>query len=122
MRRASQGSELIYNDDGTFLGVNCGWDFTSEHEWGIKNLEAAFGIDREAIGSDRYKTTCNPGGILYQEEHENGYLVYDRYAEGKLRTGELGLYDYHNISRVRIKRGDQLQSLDGTLLQCCQEL
>ncbi len=27
-----------------FYGINLGWDFVSEHEWGIKDIQEAFGI------------------------------------------------------------------------------
>ena len=44
IRRAFKDTQLYSNDDGEFLGVNLGWDFTSEHEWGIDKLRAMLGM------------------------------------------------------------------------------
>ena len=38
MKPAYRDSALLYDDKGRFLGVNLGWDFTAEHEWGIKGI------------------------------------------------------------------------------------
>ena len=46
MRRAFQNTSLIV-EDGNFYGVSLGWDFTSEHEWGIKGMKRHFGIQSE---------------------------------------------------------------------------
>ena len=50
MRNGSHDA-LILEHDGEFIGVNLGWDFTAEHEWGIKDLTRAFGI----VGTSRNK-------------------------------------------------------------------
>ena len=61
MRRGNDG-ELVYDDSGELVGVNLGADFVSEHEWGIEDIKNAFGIglDKKAIGGDRYLVTCLP--------------------------------------------------------------
>lgn len=54
MRRGSQDKHLI-EENGEVIGINLGWDFVSEHEWGIKNIRRAFGmseISRECLGFD----------------------------------------------------------------------
>ena len=43
MRSGTQNAELVI-EDGEFVGINLGWDFTAEHEWGIKYLVRDFGI------------------------------------------------------------------------------
>lgn len=44
MRPAYQGVELIRNDDGEFMGISLGFDFCSEHEWGIQKMKDALGV------------------------------------------------------------------------------
>jgi hypothetical protein len=41
MRSGSHHAEMLTNS-GEFIGVNLGWDFTAEHEWGIDDLSSAF--------------------------------------------------------------------------------
>jgi len=45
MRRSFNDHKLIYDDNGIFVGVNLGWDFTAEHEWGVKRLRQEFGMN-----------------------------------------------------------------------------
>jgi hypothetical protein len=46
MRRGNQNCWL--EQDGKVFGVNLGSDFTSEHEWGIKELNERLGVESEA--------------------------------------------------------------------------
>ena len=48
--RRTYNSQYLCNEDGTFVGLNLGADYCAEHEWGIKELEATFGINRNLVG------------------------------------------------------------------------
>lgn len=36
MKPATQGQDVIRNDDGEVIGINIGFDYAAEHEWGIE--------------------------------------------------------------------------------------
>ena len=48
--RRTYNSQFIFNEDGTFVGLNLGADYCAEHEWGIRDLEDTFGINRNLVG------------------------------------------------------------------------
>ena len=59
MRRTYNAS-LIYHE-AKFVGINLGADFCAEHEWGIKGIEEAFGLQTDMMGIQRYQNTFVPG-------------------------------------------------------------
>lgn len=46
MRKSFQDKEFIY-EDGKFVGINLGWDFAAEHEFGVEGLIEQYKIDKE---------------------------------------------------------------------------
>ena len=58
MRSGSHDANILIHDD-EFIGVNLGWDFTAEHEWGIKDLTRDFGI----LGTSRNKSVFGHLGV-----------------------------------------------------------
>lgn len=66
MRRA-YNQEVVYNEDENFLGFNLGADFTSEHEWGIKELLFRFGVNSSLLGVDGRSITEIPKGFVFKE-------------------------------------------------------
>ena len=60
LRRSIDRNVLVWEDHSNFVGVCCGWDYTAEHEWGIKDLQRDFGIDQTKIGLERRKITKCP--------------------------------------------------------------
>ena len=58
MRNGSHDASILEHE-GEFIGVNLGWDFTAEHEWGIKDLTRDFGI----MGTSRNKSVFNRLGV-----------------------------------------------------------
>lgn len=53
MRRGTQDTAIFVSEDGVFQGVCLGWDFTSEHEWGIKGITRDYGlreVSRQVVG------------------------------------------------------------------------
>lgn len=59
MRRGTE-PKFILNGQGEAIGINLSADFVSEHEWGIKPIQQAFGLDQNAIGVDRHTATEFP--------------------------------------------------------------
>lgn len=49
MRRARDNG-ILRDDNGNLVGINLGADYCSEHEWGIKELRAAFGMKDTGYG------------------------------------------------------------------------
>lgn len=54
MRHSTHDCGVIYDENDNLVGVNLGWDFVSEHEWGIKNTSHILGIKGEGDGPDRH--------------------------------------------------------------------
>lgn len=68
MRRATQDTSFISNDNETsVLGVALGYDYCAEHEGGIKEIKANFGLDLDpqARGLDRYKVSQLPRNLTW---------------------------------------------------------
>lgn len=47
MKPATNDTSFIYDEDN-FIGINLGWDFTAEHECGIKEIKDRFGISNKS--------------------------------------------------------------------------
>lgn len=73
MRRSNQ-PEIVLTEAGVVLGVNLGYDFTAEHEWGIRQLKRDFGItdDIAAFGLIRRKITQRPSTLHWVSYKKDG--------------------------------------------------
>lgn len=59
MRRSYHG--VYVEDQDQFIGVNLGSDFAAEHEWGIKDLNRMFGVNKDdGLGMPRRRITKVP--------------------------------------------------------------
>ena len=67
MRRAYNNVKMIMDGD-TFLGFSLGYDFTSEHEWGIDGIRRKFGITKDKLGVDG--RTIRTGEVLFRKNNE----------------------------------------------------
>ena len=69
MKKAGQNNGTIIIDD-KFIGVSLGFDFTAEHEWGIKGIKRNFGIPESTKRNmgikSRTITKCSP--LIFKEE------------------------------------------------------
>jgi len=89
MRRA-YNSEL-WIENGEFVGINLGADFTSEHEWGIKGIKSAFHMveDEQVLGIARRMILNMPENLVYRNITIDkkkyyvliliGYYSYEKY-------------------------------------------
>ncbi len=84
MRRGSHNEFIV--KDGIFVGINLGWDFTSEHEWGIKGLNQSFGIEgvtngvmKKRLGIEARRVAVLPPHFALIEKSEYTYLVSAKY-------------------------------------------
>ena len=71
MRKAYNDYGIITHDD-QFLGISLGYDFTSEHEWGIKGIRNKFGIpesSKKNMGVDSRTITTIPK-VVYVNENK----------------------------------------------------
>ncbi len=48
--RQGQNNGFLHNADGRLIALNLGADYCAEHEWGIKPIREAFGIDDKKLG------------------------------------------------------------------------
>lgn len=80
MRKGLKDNGIITSENGQVIGINLGWDFVSEHEWGIPEIRNAFGISdtvtRKSLGADVRLITNVPGGLLFLDFEDAVYLVY----------------------------------------------
>lgn len=93
MRRTTQHCEVIIVDD-VILGVNLGYDFAAEHEWGFKWAARYLGrpaaATRDLLGiKARTTTTVKPEFALELVEHDGelwlrGKVLYGFEKEGLL--------------------------------------
>ena len=97
MRSGSHDANILEHD-GEFIGVNLGWDFTAEHEWGIKDLTRDFGIlgtsrnkgvlgigAKDVVGVEARQVNDIPRGLSLIVKGDHTYLMYmntwdDKYA------------------------------------------
>lgn len=82
MRAGLQDATFILDED-KLVGVNLGWDYCSEHEWGIKGIRRGFGMpeapSKDCLGfSARSIHTC-PNDLKLVEKGNKTYLVYNRW-------------------------------------------
>src|SRR6185436_440352 len=55
MKYATHDNGLIRDEQGNLVGVNLGWDFTAEHEWGVRGIKQDLGVDGKGYGPDRHR-------------------------------------------------------------------
>ena len=101
MRRGTQDVCTYTDDDGNFVGICCGWDYTAEHEWGIKGIQRQLGIRWEEeglFGLDRRKINNPPPNLSLTKVGDTTYLVcHSDNWDGSLCSHdkeELKIYDF----------------------------
>lgn len=76
MRLATHDTQWLNNDKGELLGIALGYDFASEHEWGIEQLKRAFGVKDSQfyMGVEDRQITIVPEQLqLIEFKHKHGY-------------------------------------------------
>lgn len=67
MRESFFERSWIRNDDGGIAGFCLGYDHCAEHEWGIKSINAAFGLtDAFGLGIERSRVRKVPEHLKFQ--------------------------------------------------------
>lgn len=87
MRKGNHNT--LIEQDGEFVGVNLGWDFTAEHEWGIEKLTGNFGISgvqnglfNKRLGIDaRQVTKISPHLRLHVKGNFTYLISYHSYGK-----------------------------------------
>lgn len=97
MRRGYQEFGII-EEDGVFYGISLGWDFCSEHEWGIQRLKESFGINSKKMGIDGRTITKNDKVIFIKEKNRallrtKPWNYKPEYKIKDLLSTELYIYD-----------------------------
>lgn len=59
--RRSYNSQVLFHD-GIFVGIDFGYDFCAEHEFGITEIRKAFGLNENFIGLKHYQNNKVPSG------------------------------------------------------------
>ena len=67
MRRAYYDVGFMVQDDGTLVGISLGYDRCAEHEWGIRDIQAALGvtIPETPIGIEDRVATRMPSNLKF---------------------------------------------------------
>ncbi|MFA5559549.1 MAG: hypothetical protein WDA59_08910 [Methanofastidiosum sp.] len=78
--RRGYDSEILTDEQGEFVGINLGADFTSEHEWGIKGIRNEFGVDTTKLGIEKRVVRKVPETLMFVELTDGScVLIMDRY-------------------------------------------
>lgn len=120
MRRGNDNSLLV--EDGKFIGVCLGADYTSEHEWGIKKTYRDFGVvdvltetgilqtlgikekSKKLYGLDKRVIRQVPEGLFYKEfdtPNKDTFLMYWPISWGDKRN-ELPMEDIEKWFELNI--------------------
>ena len=76
MRKAFNDYGIIKQEE-EFIGISLGYDFTSEHEWGIKGMRELFGIpesSKKNMGIKSRTITKCPDNLLFKRDGEYAIL------------------------------------------------
>lgn len=89
--RSGINDASMLEHEGNFIGVNLGWDFTAEHEWGIRGLTRDFGIvgtsrtkgvlgfdAKDVVGIEARQVNDVPKGLVLLIKGDYTYLMYMR--------------------------------------------
>ena len=103
MRRAYNNVRFIIDED-IFYGVSLGYDFTSEHEWGIKGMISEFGMKDGKLGIKNRMVT--KGNVFFAEDDKMCVLTSRdpfRWKRDEDKPKEMTTEDLlsHDISHFR---------------------
>jgi|LakMenEpi03Aug12_release.lakeMendotaPanAssembly.Ray.scaffolds.fasta_scaffold295641_2 hypothetical protein len=97
MRRGYKEFGII-EEDGIFYGISLGWDFCSEHEWGIKDLKRLLGINDSKLGIEG-RTITKSDEVIFIKDKKQALLRTKPWSykpEQKIKdllSSELYIYD-----------------------------
>lgn len=77
MRRGCEGRVLLEEENGgEVIGISLGWDFTSEHEWGIKDIIRNLGIKKDKLGLPRHVISCSENNFHFVQSKNFVLLLH----------------------------------------------
>jgi len=95
MRKAYNGMDFLRDDKENIMGINLGYDYCAEHEWGIKRLQEDFGLKfEEELGFEARRNTKTPKMRYIKKESSVALIYAPDYYEASLENllkGELAL-------------------------------
>ena len=101
MKQAFFGYDFI-DFNGVFIGVSLGYDYTSEHEWGIGKMTNALGIPettRDNVGIKCRTITLAPEtNVQYREVKDLTYFTFVAYSYRDKPFNEDDLYTVQGFS------------------------
>ncbi len=134
MGRARRGDspEIVKLED-IVVGVNFGWEHCAEHEWGIKDIQHAFGIPThkeagDTFGIDRRRVTKVPPCLLWYTTSDGDGFVYDTYLlEDANRpdwtfSEETRIYGDALLGAAWAERSFQIKSIDEEVIAALKEV
>jgi hypothetical protein len=96
MRQGFYDKSFVFDKD-VFVGINLGWDFCSEHEWGIKKLKETFRITDKGLGFVARKISKCSERLTFYNIGDSAYLTCGKYssvsADNVENVGMLGDID-----------------------------
>jgi len=106
-------------ENGIFYGISLGFDFCSEHEWGIKKLQEKLGINSEKMGVDGRTVSTNDKSVIFVVEGNQAVLITKpwRYEEREptfenVLNRELKIDDYFNSKQTDESKKDLATAWD----------
>ena len=96
MRQGYGGGFIIENNK--LVGINLGSDFTAEHEWGISDIQKAFGVNQKEglLGIEQREITRFPESCFHFKNKVKGvtfeHLVYKSWWSGEIEDYDPEVY------------------------------
>lgn len=126
--RRSRETSIIRDEDGKFIGIAMKADFTSEHEWGIKDLKNTLGVNDTKLGiKGRIINDCSR--LFYLKGQKGAYLCVPHYFDPEPdqldKESELHGWRDETLSSawsgsdmyIYAKNSEDIQALEGIYLQ-----
>lgn len=102
MKGTVREGQIILAKDKTFLGICLGWDYTAEHEWGIKKMTQGFKCNLKKFGFDSTKihdyndlrVYRNNDAVIFTNVTERDLSPADISREAHLQKDDTGIEFY----------------------------
>jgi len=111
MRDAFMDKNLL-DLNGKIVGINLGYDFCAEHEWGIKGIRDHFGVGLSAeIGIDARKATKCPEFIKLIVKKNESFIIcstmYRMYADQPDRIKDFEIRTIGSLTSMMSRANDE---------------
>lgn len=101
MRMSTHDTKWILGPKGELLGIQGGFDFAAEHEWGISGILDAFDCDLNADGMERRRFRRIPNRFVRVSNEDCNGLFLMKGLESYYRNPDSYIKEWRSTSRGR---------------------